>query len=78
MWWKIKKVLDEDKLIIYAYSRETRNLDGRIAFEKETEEMTCLVLAANDSEKSVNHFFHLLYGVIVREGAPDEKFIAIG
>ena len=78
MWWKLKKLMDDEKQIVYAYSRETRNLDGLISYDKETRKMKCLIPAANDTEADLRFFYPHLYRVIEKEGAPDEDFIAIG
>ena len=51
--------MDDDKLIIYSDSRETRN--GRIAYEKESGDMYCLIPAANEDEGSIRHFYDLPY-----------------
>lgn len=78
MWWKLKKLLDDEKIIVYAYSRETRDLDGRVVYEKESGDMYCLIPAGNDTEADLNFFYPHFYHVIFSEGAPDETFLAIG
>ena len=78
MWWKLKKLLDDEKIIVYAYSRETRDLDGRIVYDKKTRALNCQIPAANDTEADLRFFYPHLRRVIEKMGAPDEEFIAIG
>lgn len=78
MWWYIKKVVDTDKYVIYAYGLETREVSGQIRFDRKTEEFECLKLADGDTERGYEYLLPHLYRAIVRDGAPHEKQIAIG
>ncbi|AZV58837.1 hypothetical protein [Clostridium sp. AWRP] len=78
MWWHLKKIKDDTEKIIYAYSKESDLLDGQIEYNKKTKKINCSKLALNDTSKSVQKFFTHVYRVIVKENAPDEKFITIG
>lgn len=78
MWWKLKKLVDSSERIVYSYSRESDTLDGEIEYNKSSQEFQCLKLANGDTQKSVERFFAHVWRVIDKEGAPDERFIAIG
>lgn len=78
MWWRLKKLTDNENEIVYAYSRESDLLDGQIRYHKKTEKIECLKLASNDTQRSVERFFAHVYGIIVDENAPDERMVATG
>ena len=78
MWWKLKKILDDDERIVYAYSRESDQLDGEIEFTKTDQQFQCLKLASGDTERGVTRFLPHDWRTIDKEGAPNERFIAIG
>ncbi|MEG0259190.1 MAG: hypothetical protein RR651_04895 [Lysinibacillus sp.] len=78
MWWKLKKIIDDEKQIVYRYSRESDELDGEVAFDKENKTFHCIKLASGDTERGVEWFYPHLWRTISKENAPDEHFIAIG
>lgn len=39
MWWMFEKISVIDDIIVYAYSRGNRDLDGRISINKKTNEI---------------------------------------
>lgn len=73
-----KYVVDDEQQIVYRYSRESDELDGEIAFNRETNTFHCLNLASGDTERGVERFYPHLWRTISKENAPDEHFIAIG
>ncbi|WP_425447749.1 hypothetical protein [Dethiothermospora halolimnae] len=78
MWWKVKKIYEDDNKIVYAYSYESHKLDGKIECYKKTQEFKCLKLSDEDNENSVQRFYTHLWRLIFKEDAPEEKIIAIG
>ncbi|MFX3634522.1 MAG: hypothetical protein ACE3L7_03030 [Candidatus Pristimantibacillus sp.] len=78
MWWKLKKLVDDEDRIVYAYSRESDTLDGEIEFLKQSKVFNCLRLASGDTQASVERFYAHVWGTISKYNAPEEKFIAIG
>lgn len=78
-WWFIK-LSENDSMIEYAYSRETKICDGRIVYSKADD----MALMAKPSEtdrgskrletQSLSHF----YGQVVNESFPDERYVCCG
>ena len=78
MWWFLKKLVDDKDNVIYAYGRETKNVSGKISFDKTTEKFNIIELAYGDTEKSAKKLLPHIYHVIFKEKSPDERQIAIG
>jgi len=57
MWWLLKKLSDDSKTVVYAYSKESRDLDGIITCEIPEIKMVCTKLSSGDDENSVKRFF---------------------
>lgn len=78
MWWLLKKIADDKDKIIYAYGRETKEVSGRVIFDKISEEFIVVKIADGDTPKSVNKLLPHIYHIITKENSPSERQIAIG
>jgi len=78
MWWKLKKIKEDDREIIYAYGYESHETSGRIRIEKETEAIYAEQLATGDTEQRFLSLGPHVWRICFREGAPDERMIAVG
>ena len=77
MWWMVRKMDEDNERIVYAYSRESRKLDGRFEYLKGDDRIRFEQLAEGDTDADVRFFApHALR--LIHQGAPDEKMIAIG
>ncbi len=79
MWWFLKKIQDRKDYVVYAYGRETKDVSGRIRFDKSTLTGTVEQAAENDTVNMATRFLlpHI-YRVVVKENCPSERQIAIG
>lgn len=78
MWWFLKKTADDKGKIIYAYGRETKEVSGKVLFNKISEEFSVIKIADGDTKKSVNKLLPHIYRIITKENSPNERQIAIG
>ena len=79
MWWLFQKKEEQEGLIKYAYSRESRDLDGIVVFDLSRDEIRVEAPCAADQDKpkAQEHAIEKAY-LIQREGFPDKRFIACG
>ena len=79
MWWMFEKISDTGSIVLYAYSRENRNLDGRISINRDTHEIIMIQPSAEDSgikfaeDKAIEKAWR-----IIALGYPDHRQIACG
>lgn len=78
-WWFIK-LNENERMIEYAYSRETKDYDGRIVYSK-IDKVARMAKPSETDEgskrletQSLSHF----YGQVVNEGFPDERYVCCG
>ena len=80
MQWWYKKIESSDHGHVYAYSHDSKALDGRITYETSTERAIMTTPSATDGKsdwalgRSLRHF----YGQVVNEGFPDERHVCCG
>ena len=77
MWWLFEKISDTAKTALYAYSRETRDLDGQIIIDKRTREIMLLRPCASDcdSQFSQDKAIEKAY-IMIRLNYPDHWQVA--
>lgn len=78
MWWIFEKLEDNNNFVLYAYSRETKELDDRIRYDKANESMQVITPCHDDSsefalEKAIERMHYL-----VSNGFPQRKMFACG
>ena len=52
MWWWFEKLEESDERVFYAYSRESRQADGRIEVNKKTQDIKLLLPCESDRGSS--------------------------
>jgi len=52
MWWYYEKISETADTMIYAYSRENRNLDGRMKIDRKTGKAEMLQPSAEDVDST--------------------------
>ncbi|MEA4965394.1 MAG: hypothetical protein VB055_06195 [Oscillospiraceae bacterium] len=78
MWWYYKLLEGSNRIKIYQYSRENKDLDGLIRFDSESG-VKIMKPSAIDKEsiwlqqKAVEHFY-----TVIAENFPDEREICCG
>lgn len=78
MWWFLKKIIDDENKVVYAYGCETKEVSGEVVYNKNSEEFYVTKLATGDTQKGVNKLFPHIYRIITKENSPSERQIAIG
>ena len=79
MWWMFDKISQIDDAVLYAYSRESRDLDGRISINPITKEITLVQPCAADSGSAFNQEAAVEKAWrIIALGYPDHRQIACG
>lgn len=79
MWWLFEKLEEHGDWILYAYSRECEDADGRIEVNRRTEEIRMLrpckedMVSAYAQEWSCDKVYRL-----IAEHYPDRRQIACG
>ncbi len=79
MWWYYEKISETSDVVLYAYSRENRNLDGRIKIDKKTGEAQMIQPSVEDvdgefaQKAACRKTYHLM-----KENFPDNRMIACG
>ena len=74
-----EKLSENGNIVLYAYSRESRDLDGRITINKDTHEITLQRAYSKDAgsafaeEKAIEKAWY-----IIDLGYPDHRQIACG
>ena len=79
MWWMFEKISEMNSIVLYAYSRENRNLDGRISINRDTQEIILIQPSSEDagSEFAENKAVEKAWRIIAL-GYPDHRQIACG
>ena len=79
MWWWFEKLEENKEFIVYAYSRESYQADGRIEINKKTEEIQLMQPCAEDADSSFaqRKAREKSYWMIM-ENYPDRRQIACG
>lgn len=79
MWWMFAKLFQKDDVVLYSYSRESHDLDGRISINQRTKEVTLIQPCTADYDSAFNQ------GVAVEKtrriialGYPDRRQVACG
>jgi hypothetical protein len=78
MWWYLKKFSDNTIRICYNYSLESKDLDGRIIYDKESKTFETMRHSKGDTFENSERLYPHIYNMIFNENAPDEKMIATG
>ena len=78
MWAKFKKTSETPSKVSYDYGFESHKLTGKIEFNKETKEIKFIKYAEKDDETNANVFTRRWVYILVDEGLPKERMIAIG
>ena len=78
MWAKFKKTSETPSKVSYDYGFESHKLTGKIEFNKETKEIKFIKYAEKDDEANSNIFTRRWVYILVDEGLPKERMIAIG
>jgi hypothetical protein len=79
MLWYFKKMYEDDKIIRYSYSPETKLFDGIVEYNKATSEFELIRSSENDyGKKHIDRMLHHLWRIIVKENAPDYRMVATG
>lgn len=79
MRWKYKLLERSDRIIIYAYSRESDDLDGIISYDLKTESLQLIKPCKDDidfkqaQKMALEHFWQ-----VIRRGFPDSEYICCG
>jgi hypothetical protein len=77
MFWRYKKLSETEKTVVYAYSRETKEMTGELLYEKTTGDYSVLKVADNDTDSLAEWALSHLPKVI-KKGFPDKDMVAIG
>ena len=79
MWWMFEKLNEENGIVLYAYSRENRDLDGRIQIKKASEEVEMVKPCTGDEGSKFAVAVALEKAChIITIGYPDRKQVACG
>ena len=79
MRWKYKLIEKSDRIYIYAYSRETDDLDGVISYDLETKQAQLIKPCKGDErsnitkEMALEHFWK-----VINEGFPEYRYVCCG
>lgn len=79
MRWYFRLLEQGATFYLYAYSRESKDFDGRIRYDTETETISVTIPCAADrdsewlQEKARNHFWK-----VIRDGFPQERSVCCG
>ena len=79
MWWQFQKIFEDERFVRYAYSRENKNLDGIIQYDREKNEVLLIKPCRADEgsafgERKAKEMFRF----VVREGFPERRQVACG
>lgn len=79
MWWYYEKRFENDEYIDYAYSRESRDLDGLIRLDKKAKVSYVVTPCGKDKdhESYADASLEFVY-ILVEEGFPKTRFVATG
>jgi hypothetical protein len=77
MLWYYTKLSENEKTVIYSYSRTTKENTGELMYDKTTKEFSVLKRADNDTDSLAEWALSHLPKVIAK-GFPDKDMVAIG
>ena len=79
MWWWFEKLEESHDRVLYAYSRESRQADGRIEVNKRTQDVNLLIPCESDRGSSFceSRACDKVY-LLIAEHYPDRRQIACG
>lgn len=78
MWWMFEKLDDSVDFVLYAYSRGTKELDGRIKYDKTNESIQVITPCHGDSsEFAIGKAIERMHN-LADNGFPQQKMIACG
>ena len=79
MWWLFEKRSESGQYVEYAYSRESRNLDGRVRVFRTGERAEMLQACGVDVEDEASQAWAVTKALrLAREGFPDRRMVAVG
>ena len=78
MWWQLKKISEDVQEIVYGYGCQSHNISGLLRVDKNTEKVEYKKLADGDTPSRFLWFAPHVWHTCFKEGAPDERMIAIG
>lgn len=79
MWWFLKKLQDSKDFVVYAYGCETKEVSGKIRFDKTQNSGVVEEAAENDTiEIATRWLLPHIHRIVTKENCPDERQIAIG
>lgn len=79
MWWLFEILSETDHDVLYAYSRENRQLDGRVSITKKTGDIRLVSPCAGDNgsafaqQKALDKAY-----LMIRDGYPKHRMVACG
>jgi hypothetical protein len=77
MLWYYTKLRENDKTVVYSYSRTTRENTGELMYDKTTKEYSVLKVAENDTDSLAEWALSHLPDVI-KKGFPETDRVMIG
>jgi hypothetical protein len=77
MAWYYVKLSENNKMVIYAYGRETKEATGQLMYDKISAEYSILKIADNDTQKGAEWALSHLLDVI-KAGCPVKMIVMIG
>ena len=79
MWWLFERLSESQNVVLYAYSRENRNLDGRVSIDTLTEEASLIQPSSEDAGSSFCERKALEKALrLINRGYPQHEMIACG
>lgn len=79
MWWQYKLIEKTAEKVVYAYSRESKKLDGLVEYWFATEERVMVRPCAADAGSKLGERCALEHlGHLIREDFPEERQVATG
>jgi hypothetical protein len=77
MLWYYTKLSENDKTVVYSYSRNAKENTGELMYDKTTKEFSVLKIADNDTDSLAEWALSHLPKVI-EKGFPDKDMVIIG
>ena len=79
MWWQFQKIFEDERFVRYAYSRDCRELDGIMQYDRKEETVTVLqpCRGDEDSEKLQTMAAEKMF-LLAEEGFPERRQVACG
>ena len=77
MIWYYEKIAEDNDSVIYAYGWGTKETTGQLMYDKNTQEITILKIADNDTQKGAEWAASHLPDVLKKD-YPDKDVVMIG